>query len=243
MVFNEEKDVWERKEKEVEKVKYYCRPIAKERNIYSTSLDAFGLDLKDIYVNSCSWEKNEEGIMVPIGTSYITNAEAINQMTRMTSSLLYNTTVGTGVIINSAFSGAFEWPVPASRYVTCPFGYRTGQYEGFHNAIDISCPIGTQVVAPDSGTVVSLGSDYAGGNYLYMQLDNGWAAQYMHLSEFVAQPGQRVARGEVVALSGNTGAWTTGPHLHFMLYDPGIPGWTDPLPYVVSDESEIIKLY
>ncbi len=245
-VYDEARDRYYTVRKEVEVITYYCKPVIKERNFYSVAIDAFGLDLNDIYVNSCRWEKEsdeKDAKMVPVGTNYITNLEAVNQMTKVTSSLLYNTTLGSGVIINSAFSGAFEWPVPASRYVTCPFGYRSGQYAGFHTAIDISCPIGTQVVSPEAGTVLYTGYDRAGGNYLYIQLDNGWACQYMHLSSFIAQVGQKVERGEVVALSGNTGEWTTGAHVHFMLWDPGIPYWTDPLPYVVRDESEIIKLY
>ncbi len=245
-VWDEARERYYTKIEQIEHITKYCNPVLKERSFYSVALEAFELNLNDIYVNSCQWEEVEEGNtkkMVPVGTDYITNLDAVNQMTRTTSALLYNSGIGSGVIINSDFSGAFEWPMPTSRYVTCPFGYRTGLYAGFHNAIDISCPAGSQVVSPEAGIVISTGYDYAGGNFMYIQFDNGWAAEFMHLSSFVAHEGQRVQRGEVVALSGNTGAWTTGAHLHFMLWDPVLKNWTDPLPYVVKNESEIIRLY
>ena len=102
--------------------------------------------------------------------------------------------------------------------VTSEFGYRrdpfTGERKG-HSGMDLAVPTGTSVRAALPGTVTV--STYNQGGYgYYMMIDhgNGLSTLYGHNSQLLAQVGQTVEAGDVIALSGSTGR-STGPHLHF----------------------------
>jgi murein DD-endopeptidase len=83
-----------------------------------------------------------------------------------------------------------------------------------HNGTDFATPIGTQVVAPGDGVVTLVKKHAFAGNYIVIEHNNKVRTRYLHLSKFLVKRGQRVKRGQVIALSGNTGA-STGPHLHY----------------------------
>ena len=102
--------------------------------------------------------------------------------------------------------------------VTSEFGNRrdpfTGERRG-HSGMDLAVPTGTSVRAALPGTVTV--STYNQGGYgYYMMIDhgNGLSTLYGHNSQLLAQVGQTVEAGDVIALSGSTGR-STGPHLHF----------------------------
>lgn len=95
------------------------------------------------------------------------------------------------------------------------------------HAVDFAADIGTTVIAARAGTVmdVEAGFDRAGrdaesdlgrANFVRMLHDDGTMALYSHLKHegVLVRVGQRVRKGEPIALSGNTG-YSTGPHLHF----------------------------
>ncbi|UCG72606.1 MAG: M23 family metallopeptidase [Chromatiales bacterium] len=97
------------------------------------------------------------------------------------------------------------------------------------HAIDIAMPEGSGVFAAREGTVVAVAyANFLGGvdaakfvskaNQVRILHDDGTFAVYAHLAwdSIRVRPGQRVARGERIAASGNTG-FTTGPHLHFVV--------------------------
>lgn len=97
-----------------------------------------------------------------------------------------------------------------------------------HEGVDLAVPIGTPVHAAADGFIEKVGP-YAGyGNYVRIDHGEGLATAYGHLSRFAPglKPGAHVARGELVAFSGNTGR-STGPHLHFEVLTDGAP--VDPL--------------
>jgi murein DD-endopeptidase MepM/ murein hydrolase activator NlpD len=100
-----------------------------------------------------------------------------------------------------------------------PFGYRispiTGGAGEFHRGQDYAAQCGTSVYAAASGTVTFVGwHPYGGGNRVVIDHGNGLETTYNHLSSSRVQVGQHVSRGQIVALSGTTGA-STGCHLHF----------------------------
>jgi murein DD-endopeptidase MepM/ murein hydrolase activator NlpD len=82
-----------------------------------------------------------------------------------------------------------------------------------HNGWDFVCPVGTPVRATHDGKIVYCGLDGANGNLVTI-LGDGFKTLYGHLSVFKVQAGAEVKAGDIIALSGNTGA-STGPHLHF----------------------------
>ena len=99
-----------------------------------------------------------------------------------------------------------------------------------HNGIDIGVPVGTRVVAPANGVVMVAG--WAGECGIKIQINHGggWDTRYCHNSQALVRVGQSVKAGEAIALSGNTGGFSTGPHLHFEIRKDGNP--LDPLKFV-----------
>ncbi len=108
-------------------------------------------------------------------------------------------------------SGTFMWPMPASRTISDGYGYTNGR---FHGAIDIQCSYAT-VVAADSGYVTQAGWDAGYGWNILVTHDNGLQTFYAHCSSLLASAGTYVSKGQAIAVSGSTGYWSTGPHLHF----------------------------
>jgi murein DD-endopeptidase MepM/ murein hydrolase activator NlpD len=121
-------------------------------------------------------------------------------------------------------SGALVWP--AEGQFTSPFGQRWGR---LHAGIDIAVPTGTAVRAADAGTITIAGWTGGYGNYVCIDVGSGLTACGAHNSQLKVRVGQRVARGEVIALSGNTGN-STGPHVHFETRVGGVP--RDPMGYL-----------
>lgn len=103
-------------------------------------------------------------------------------------------------------------------WVSSEYGYRTHPVTGakgtFHNGIDLPVPTGTRLNALANGVVTSVGYENGGGNYCTIRYDNGMESFYCHLQSSSVKVGQRVECGQQVALSDNTGAYTTGAHLH-----------------------------
>lgn len=123
-----------------------------------------------------------------------------------------------GSITPAASAGSLGPPL-AKLATASPFGFRvspiTGGSGDFHRGQDFVAQCGTSVLAAASGTVTFVGwHEYGGGNRVVVDHGNGLETTYNHLSSATVKEGQTVARGDVVALSGTTGA-STGCHLHF----------------------------
>jgi len=88
-------------------------------------------------------------------------------------------------------------------------------FEHLHGAIDIGCDIGTKVFAPEAGKIVRARQYPGGENYMMLEIKPGTILFFTHLDSFKVKEGRHVKRGQVIALSGNTGEMTTGPHLHW----------------------------
>jgi murein DD-endopeptidase MepM/ murein hydrolase activator NlpD len=111
------------------------------------------------------------------------------------------------------------WPVPESTRVASPFGYRIHPTLGIrklHTGVDLSVPQGTQVHVVEEGVVRRASEDAVNGRVLIIDHGRGVTTAYCHNSELLVKVGQRVKRGELISLSGNTGR-STGPHLHYQL--------------------------
>ncbi len=104
------------------------------------------------------------------------------------------------------------FPVPGG-LLTSPFGHRWGR---FHKGLDIAAPVGRKVLACAGGRVVFAGSRKRFRRYgktLLIDHGKGVYTYYAHLHRILRKKGDRVKRGEKIALVGNTGR-STGPHLH-----------------------------
>lgn len=109
------------------------------------------------------------------------------------------------------------------KYTASGYGWRMDPIYAtprFHSGMDFSCEVGTLVHATADGTVVS--TDWEQGYGMTVEIDHGYGFQtrYCHLSAYKCRVGQRVTRGELIALSGNTGK-STGPHVHYEVVQRG----------------------
>ena len=119
-----------------------------------------------------------------------------------------------GPAVKAAGSGRFIWPTS---------GILTQGYYAYHRGLDIARAIGVPVAAADGGYVSFAGWDNTGYGYMVMiNHGNGFSTLYAHLNQYYVDPGQPVARGQVIAAMGRTGN-STGPHLHFEVRYNGIP--------------------
>lgn len=124
--------------------------------------------------------------------------------------------------------GSFIWP--ATGALTTYFGDNPAYYgPGGHNGLDIANAQGTPLLAADGGVVIFAGWQGGLGNAVAVDHENGFVTWYGHALSIAVSPGQRVARGQVVAYMGTTGN-STGPHIHFIIVRNGV--YVDPLGYL-----------
>lgn len=83
-----------------------------------------------------------------------------------------------------------------------------------HRGVDFAMPVGTPVLAVGDGEVVIAKRSGAAGNYVVIRHGRQYTTRFMHLKKILVKSGQKVKRGDRIALSGNTGR-STGPHLHY----------------------------
>ena len=133
----------------------------------------------------------------------------------------------TALTLGTAY--ALGWPLPDSAQVTSPFGVRAHPLLGarrFHSGIDLGIPVGTPVRAAAEGIVRRASDDRVSGRLVLVDHGSGVSTVYCHNDALLVAPGEVVTRGQIIALSGNSGL-STGPHLHYQLDLPRGPA--DPL--------------
>ncbi|WP_034915398.1 MULTISPECIES: murein DD-endopeptidase MepM [Erwinia] len=86
-----------------------------------------------------------------------------------------------------------------------------------HKGVDFAVPVGTPVLAIGDGEVIVSKRSGAAGNYVAIRHGRQYMTRYMHLKTLLVKPGQKVKRGDRIALTGNTGR-STGPHLHYEVW-------------------------
>lgn len=140
-------------------------------------------------------------------------------ITKMQSKVIH---VGTAERPKTAPTGIFGMPI-RNYTLTSRYGYRWGRT---HQGLDMAAPTGTPIYASDGGTVTIAGWQQGYGNVVYIDHGNGRTTRYGHNSRLTVTQGQKVYKGQQIALCGSTGN-STGPHLHFEIringkaIDPG----------------------
>jgi len=114
---------------------------------------------------------------------------------------------------------------PVSGNVTLPFSPDKNHY-----GVDITSPKNTPVKSVMSGFVISSDWTLETGNTICIQHPDNLVSFYKHNSVLLKKVGDLVNAGEAIAIIGNTGEHSTGPHLHFELWHKGKP--IDPWDYV-----------
>ncbi len=101
-----------------------------------------------------------------------------------------------------------------------------------HEGIDVTAPMGTPIEAPAAGRVADAGWQAGYGNMVTIDHGFGILTKFAHASKILVREGQRVSRGQRIALVGNSGL-ATAPHLHYEVHVNGRP--VNPLKYVLPE--------
>ena len=141
---------------------------------------------------------------------------------------------------------SLNYPLALPSFISQGWGLHPEYYNSIglkaHNGIDFTCPEGTPIYAAHEGIVWFSGTDTTMSKTIAIDNVGGtYRTFYAHLSELKVNNGQYVRCGDVIGFSGNTGRYTTGPHLHFGLHpiknysdtepDNGYNGAIDPTPF------------
>ena len=120
-------------------------------------------------------------------------------------------------------SGMLQRPVPG--HVSSSFGMRRHPILGYsrmHKGVDFSAGYGTPILAATDGQVSAAGWAGGYGKQVRIAHAGGLMTSYSHMSRIVAQAGSFVKQGQLIGYVGSTGL-STGPHLHYELYQNGVP--------------------
>jgi len=123
---------------------------------------------------------------------------------------------------------------PVDGWITSKFGYRTSPFTGrkeFHSGLDIANKSGTKLIATANGRISYAARKLYIGNLIVIDHGFGRVTKYGHLSKILVKRGQKVKRGDVIGLIGNTGR-STGPHVHYEVRINGTP--VNPLKYILN---------
>ena len=112
-------------------------------------------------------------------------------------------------------NGRYPWPVDGGKITSLFGGDRN------HGGLDIGAAEYSEIYAADDGTVMLSTWEDSYGYFVLIDHGDGFETLYAHCVELIAQPGQKVRKGEPIALVGNTGD-STGPHLHFEVRVDGV---------------------
>lgn len=121
------------------------------------------------------------------------------------------------------------------RRLASGFGYRIHpilKFRRFHYGLDFSADIGTEVYATGNGKVVKAKQVRGYGRHVEIDHGYGYRTIYAHMSELKVRAGQKIKRGELIGLVGNTGM-STGPHLHYEVIKDGKK--VNPINYFTND--------
>lgn len=122
--------------------------------------------------------------------------------------------------------------LPLQSKITSPYGSArvfNGEIASYHSGTDFRASIGTPVYASNDGVVVIAKDRFLAGGSVVIDHGQGIFSMYYHCSELKVAVGDVVKKGDLVALSGNSGR-VSGPHLHFGILANGVQ--VDPLDFI-----------
>ncbi|MFQ5960239.1 MAG: M23 family metallopeptidase [Candidatus Methylomirabilales bacterium] len=124
---------------------------------------------------------------------------------------------------------------PAKGYVSSGFGHRISPFTGRrqrHTGIDVAAPRGTPILAAADGVVTFSGRLAGYGRVIVITHGFGFKTFYGHNQKNKVRKGQRVKRGQVIGVVGNSG-YSTGSHVHYEVLVKGTP--VNPRKYIIDE--------
>lgn len=121
------------------------------------------------------------------------------------------------IVSRGSLASMVLWPVQG--LLSSTYGMRWGRP---HEGIDIAAPKGEPIIASMDGKVIFAGARGSYGKTVILEHRGKVETLYAHASKLLVSEGERVFRGQTIALVGSTGR-STGPHLHFEIIRQGVP--------------------
>ncbi|MDR0660184.1 MAG: M23 family metallopeptidase [Prevotellaceae bacterium] len=213
----------------------------RDNNMYRAvlGLPEMTFPLRETDFSSTDWYKqviNEDVANIVVGTSY--QLDRLIKRTYLQSKSLDDVAVLTINMEEMAECVPAIQPVDLKKIRKIGnYGWRSDPVHGdrrHHDGLDFSGNVGLPIYVTGNGRVTR--AERAGnyGNLVEIDHGFGYTTRYAHLSAILVKPGQRVKRGEKIALMGNTGK-STGPHLHYEVRYMGRP--LDPRNFFSNDLS------
>jgi len=112
----------------------------------------------------------------------------------------------------------YNFVAPAKGVITNTFNQKRK-----HFAVDIALENNTPIKAIADGVVIFSDWTQSTGQVIIIEHNNNVISTYKHNNKLLRKTGDKITQGEVIALSGNSGQKTSGPHLHFELWIKGYP--------------------
>jgi murein DD-endopeptidase MepM/ murein hydrolase activator NlpD len=154
-------------------------------------------------------------------------------------------------ILNNITNTEKPFSFPFERLIGVTQWYGNTAFQTPHTGIDFGARE-ENVLAVEKGEIVSKGWDSyfgecnSGGNYLRVKQENGMNTVYFHLAESYVNTGDMVKKGDIIAKSGNSGAWNCQPlgyHLHFETrLNQNMNSHDNPVKYINADWDSIPTL-
>ena len=129
--------------------------------------------------------------------------------------------------------------VPVYGFVSQSFSEGASSTHQGHTGLDVAAPVQTAVHSTADGLIVFSGWHHPYGNLIIISHGNGYFSLYGHNVQNLVKEKQRVKRGELIALVGETGV-TSGPHLHFEIWKDGKV--VDPVFFIAEYRSDYMTL-
>ncbi|MCM3180245.1 peptidoglycan DD-metalloendopeptidase family protein [Cytobacillus horneckiae] len=183
--------------------------------------------IKDVALNIWDFASNPSKILdialETLGISKPDNSNQVGKIARGGFNMVKDNAIG---YVKSMFSKAEKegggspgkLSFPGFRF-TSPFGQRWGR---LHGGVDYAAPIGTPIPSQSNGTVSFASAGWNGGFGNLVKVKQGiYEHFYAHMSRILTSVGQRVSKGSILGLVGNTGD-STGPHVHYELRKNGV---------------------
>jgi murein DD-endopeptidase MepM/ murein hydrolase activator NlpD len=205
--------------------RYYAILLNSEEKMYVSTLEEAEQavsSLKEKNSNNINkiaiLEKYETELKEFSTTDEVVSALYEKKVVVATSNVSYSSSINTSSTVVSLNGVTLARPVSGT--VSSRFGIRNGTA---HKGLDIAAAKGTPIYAAASGTIITSAYGWNGGygNYVVINHGNGINTAYGHCSSLVAQVGQTVNQGDLIAYVGNTGD-SYGNHLHFEVRVNGV---------------------
>ena len=180
------------------------------------------LNIQDLYLNNISSIMKGETLDFTENDSATTIVQEVNFSKSKADSLLRieveSEEISSILNIKKTSSENLVFFSPIDGYISDKFNYETKHY-----AVDIVGKKGAKISSVLNGTVIISSWNPETGNVIGVQHSNNYISFYKHCSFILKKVGEYVAIGEHIAIIGNSGELSTGPHLHFELWKNGAP--------------------